>query len=336
MSLSAIGDLALGFQNRLANLRLKREIQALAGELTTGKLRDVSQALGRDLGALAGIEAGISTLEAYQVSASEAALIGSAAQAALATLESSGNHAGTALVQAGTHGEATQLHAAAVDTLAKFETVLAALNTRVADRSIFAGVATSGPAVADADTMLDALEAEIASETTAEGVAARVDAWFDATGGGYGSLGYLGADTPLAPMRVGSGVDARFEITAGDAEIRRLLKGYAMAGLLARGALSGRHEERAALAREAGERILTGAGELAALSAAVGRAEARIEEAKAANGAEITALQLARSELVSADPYATASALEQVRGQIEALYAMTGRMSRLTLVEYLR
>lgn len=336
MTQSSIGDLALGFQNRLANMRLKREMQALSGEMTTGRVRDVSAALGRDLGALAGIEASLRALDAYQVAASEAALMGSAAQAALATLDRTGNNVGPALVRAGTHGEATQLQAAAEEGEAGLETILAALNTRVADRSIFAGTATASPAVADAETILAALEAEIGGETTAAGVSARIDAWFDSAGGGFESVGYLGAETALAPIEVAPGVEAEFSLTAADPQIRDLLKGYAMAALLARGALSVAHEERVALAREAGERVLTSAGELATLSASVGRAEGRIEEARAANAAEVTALEIARSGLVAADPYVTASALEEVRGQIEALYTITGRMSRLSLAEYLR
>lgn len=336
MVVSSIGDLARGYQNRLANLRLKKDIQALSQELTTGTVRDVSGTLGRDLGILSDVEMRLKALETHRIAAKEAALHGSVVQAALTTMREAGERNGAALVQAGTAGEPSWLQAAATDARAGLDAVIAALNTRVADRTVFAGVAVSGPAVADGESLLAALEAEIAGETTAGAILSRVDAWFDSPGGGFETLGYLGADTPLAPFEVGPGRQAEMSVTAADREIREVLKGYALAGLLARGALSAAPEERAALGRIAGERILGATGALAHVSARIGQAEAQVEEASVANEAEQTALEIARADLLSVDPYRTASALQEVQGRLEALYAITSRLGRLSLAEYLR
>ena len=71
------------------------------------------------------------------------------------------------------------------------------------------------------------------------------------------------------------------------------------------------------------------------LRAGLGSLEARIEETSTRNAAEITATSMARLELVGADQYDSASRYENIRGQLESLYAITARSQRLSLAEYL-
>ena len=70
--------------------------------------------------------------------------------------------------------------------------------------------------------------------------------------------------------------------------------------------------------------------------AEIGSAQAHIENASARNAAEKTALEISRNELVAVDPYETATRLEAVRNQLDTLYALTVRMSRLSLAEYMK
>ncbi|MGR3292274.1 MAG: flagellin [Paracoccaceae bacterium] len=75
---------------------------------------------------------------------------------------------------------------------------------------------------------------------------------------------------------------------------------------------------------------------LTILRANVGSAEARIEDATAQNSAEKFALEIARADITAIDPYQTATELEAVALQLETLYTLTVRLSRLSLSEYLR
>ena len=59
------------------------------------------------------------------------------------------------------------------------------------------------------------------------------------------------------------------------------------------------------------------------------------EEASTRLSAERTSYEIARTGLLEADPYETASRLEDVQFQLEALYAVTARMARLSLTSYL-
>jgi flagellar hook-associated protein 3 FlgL len=67
-----------------------------------------------------------------------------------------------------------------------------------------------------------------------------------------------------------------------------------------------------------------------------GVTESLLVEAEIAEGVERGVLESARSKIISADPYETASALEAVQFQIETLYVLTARTSQLRLTDYLR
>ena len=61
-----------------------------------------------------------------------------------------------------------------------------------------------------------------------------------------------------------------------------------------------------------------------------------IEDAEARNAAEAAAYDLARTELVGADPYETATRFEAVYSQIETLYTATAKIAALKFTDYVR
>jgi flagellar hook-associated protein 3 FlgL len=320
-----IGDLAMTFQSRASQHRIKSDMLRLGTELTSGVTSDLRAATGGNLGALANVEHQLGTLAAFRVAASEAATFTGAVQRALETVQETSSTLGPALLQV-----------AATDAKARFATVISVLNTQVADRSILAGAQGSGAALAGAETMIAAIQAAVATETTADGIEAAVVAWFDDPGGGFETGGYLGSTSDIAPFRIGPHEQASIGMTAGDPAFRDLFKGYAMAALVADGALSTDHDERVALLDKAATRILTSDKSMAEQRAAIGTLEARIDTATARNSAETGALELARNDIVAIDPFRTATDLQAVQTQLETLYALTARLSRLSLTEYLR
>ena len=54
------------------------------------------------------------------------------------------------------------------------------------------------------------------------------------------------------------------------------------------------------------------------------------------NQAELLSLELAQSDLVGADPYRLATELEAVQTNLEMLYSITARLSRLNLTDFIR
>jgi flagellar hook-associated protein 3 FlgL len=217
----------------------------------------------------------------------------------------------------------------------RFDAVLAALNTKAGDKTLFAGTATDGAAVASADVILSALESAIAGAgaTSSADIDAAVSEWFSDPGG-FATIGYLGNDGAAA-LSISAEDKVSLGITAADPALRDTLKSLAMLALVDRGmvisdAITGRE-----VVRRAATSLLQNDSDRAALAGGLGYAQARIEQAQIRNEAESSALQLARSDLLAVDPYEAATRMEAAQTQLETLYSVTARLSRLSLVDFL-
>jgi flagellar hook-associated protein 3 FlgL len=163
---------------------------------------------------------------------------------------------------------------------------------------------------------------------------ARISAWFDAPSG-YATTAYLGGpaaqDLPISPRdKVWLGV------TADDPAFRAAIKGLATAALVDDSALGFSDDQRKALANRAGETVLSATDALVGLGARLGISEARIDTAQSRNQAELLSLEMAQSDLTGSDPYALATELEAVQTNLEMLYSITARLSRLHLTDFIR
>ncbi len=335
MTISTISDLSRSFQLRQANARLTADLARLSGEAASGRVADLRAEEQGDMRPLAAIERNLALLERQGAAASEAALLAGTAQSALASIAADTEALVSTLFLARSAAQPAQIDAVGAAASDAFEGTVARLNVQVAGRSVFAGLASDGPALAPAGDMLAALETAATGAVTAADVEAAVAAWF-APGGGFDTAGYLGSAEAIGPIRLADGAAASFDVTAEDSRIREALSGMAMAALLDRGALAGEPEERAELAERAAQALLPARDGMVSLQAEVGEAEASIERASVRITAEISASEIARGGILNADPFESAAALMAVETQLEALYAVTARLSRLTLAEYLR
>ena len=333
--MSSVGDLARSFTLRNQTNFLKAQLDARSAEMTTGRTQDAGRAVKGDFTPLNGIEATLARLAAYKASTTEATLTTDAMQSALSSVSNSAVRLSSTLLAVALPGNPTSVNAVGKDAMAQFNTAVATFNIRVGDRSIFAGTETRTATLAPAATILDALVVAVnaATPSTAEDVVAAVTAWFNDPAG-YSTVGYLGG-APLDPLGVADGESVQLDATAADPGIRDTLKGLALAALLDRGVLAGETDQRARLATRAGEALVEGATSRSLLTARIGTAEERIATAITRNGAESTLLEFARQAIVSIDPYEAATALTEAEAQLDTLYTVTARLSRLSLSNYL-
>ena len=164
-------------------------------------------------------------------------------------------------------------------------------------------------------------------------VEAAIDAWFAAPGGYEGAV-YLGGQ-PLAGVPVSAGESVALDITANDPAMRITLKGLAMATLVDRGIFPGQTGLQKDLAQRAGEVLLAGETDRAYLAARLGGMQSQIDLAQTRNESEASALGMARVGMVEIDPYETATRLQDAETQLELIYTLTARISRLSLADYL-
>jgi flagellar hook-associated protein 3 FlgL len=326
------GDMALTSMLSRQSSMLRAELNTRMAELTTGQHGDMGAAVGGDFSALAAVDHSLARLKGYAANTSEAGLFTDAMQAALDVVSSSATDLG-----ANTLHTLGMENPASLDTLTleadrTFSSAVAALNTRFSERALFSGVNADVAPLPDAETILTALQAATATAVTVADVQTAIDDWFmGATG--Y-QAAYAGGD-PRADVPVAPGETVALDVTALDPALRETLRDMATMALLGRGLMAGQDDARVELAKAAGEGLMTSGDARAHLMARVGTAQARISAATTRNGAEESALGLARADIVSADPYDAAARLEDLQTRIEALYLITARVSRLSLADYI-
>ena len=333
MTQMTVGDLAQSLILSRRNATLKDSIQNLMTEATTGLAVDKTGRLKGDYVPLAGIEASLTQLEAFRLVNVEAGAIAGHMQIALSSISGSASALSASLLAAATSNSPSRIDTLGRDAEQRLQGAMSALNTRMGAKSLFAGMATDRAAVADSETMMQALEAAVAGALSSLDVQTAVDGWFSDQAG-YEDTVYQGGDG-LAAVPIGRDQTARIDVTALDPAIVGAIKGLAMASLLGRGVLAGSAVARADLAQRAGESLASNQTAMAELEARLGTTEASIISAGVQNDAEKAALETARLGLLSVDPYETAAKLQEAQTQLETLFSITARMSRLSLVNYL-
>jgi flagellar hook-associated protein 3 FlgL len=332
MTRVSLGDMAQTSMLARYQTSLKLELQRASAEVTTGKVADPGLALRGDFRALAGIDSALSRLQGYRSANTEAAMRATAMQTAIGTIAEYADSLSGTLLTASSSGTTSQIDTASRQAHSDLRSVIGTLNTRFADRSLFAGTATQTAPLPNADTWLANLQSSLGAVTTAADVVTAIDAWFAAPAG-FDATYQGGGGTD--PVDIAPGEEADLDIRATDPAIRATLRGLAMSALLNTGVLAGNPSERIALARQSAEALLTSANDRTYLAARIGLAEERIGAATTRNANEETALGLARNALVEVDPYEAATRLESAETQLKSIYSITARLSRLSLVDYI-
>ncbi len=335
MTMLSVGDLARVFTLRRQTTELKSALERFAVETTSGRTADLARAVRGDFSPVAGLERALTVLDGYRTATNEASAFAAALQETLETVGSLASDGANGLLQSSMSSNPHLIISAGLDIKGRFASAVAALNTRVADRTLLAGAATNGPALAPPEDILAALRVATAGLTSAASFTAAVSAWFDDPAG-FAAVAYLGSAIPLAPFQIAEGEDVQLTATANDPILRDMLEGLALGAMVGEGAFLTSRVEQMALARAAGEHMITSESGLAHVRADIGTVEARIDQTATRNSAEQASLQLALAAIVAVDPYEVATALQETQTQLETVYTITARLSRLNLSDFLR
>ncbi|MCC5984427.1 MAG: hypothetical protein JJU42_08695 [Rhodobacteraceae bacterium] len=330
-----IGDMTRPQMLTRLGTALRQDIQTRTQELSTGRVADRTQALRGDIGRVTRLESARAAATAGLEIARGAALRLEATQHALARIAEPAAETRNTLLRSVQTGTAGALAAAQLDAEGTFRQVVATLDTALAGRSLFAGVASDGPALAAADTMLDALRAGIAGAPTAEAAAAAISAWF-APGGGFDDSGYLGGPAADVPLRLPGNMALPPGPTAAAPAFRETLAALATAALSGDGPGASDLRIRSDMAATAAARLGAAGDALIGLAETLGRDEARAAAAETVARSEGHALDTAIAGLLEADPFETAARLEDAMTRLEALYTVAARSARLNLTGFLR
>lgn len=335
MQFTALGDMARSFNASRVNADIRTRLDDLAAQLSTGLKSDVSQDLGAEAKRVPEVQRQLS-LSRSQVSL--ALQLGQRLEVMQAGIETVSRIGSNLFDQASLSWQSASDdgYAALSDQgRSALEDAVAALNTRFAGSSLFAGTAEDRPAIATAEEILADIGSSVAGSTTAVDLLAAVDGWFDDTGGGFDTIAYLGDSASIPVRRIDDLTTVEIAARGDDPAFRDLLKSAVLAQVAGDFTLALSGSDRDAVARRAGEEALAATSRLAELGGRVGMSEQRVEDARVRLTAQSSSLELYRNDLMAADPFETAAALQEVQIQLETHYAVTARLSQLSLTRYL-
>ncbi|WP_323763774.1 flagellin [Marinovum sp.] len=335
MNLTTIGDLSQSYMLRQRQTHLTSETARLQTELTTGRVADTRSHLRGDYAHLGDIERSLSMQQGYGFAIAESETLTTAMQTALGAVQAVTSDLSTGLVLAGQGGSTIAVTTASFDAEQAFTALVSHLNTRAAGRSLFAGAAYGSAALAPPEDMLTALRGVLSGEVTLTGVQAALDTWFD-SGGGFEADGYEGDTEDGTPLQLSEDLRLGLSLRADDQVFRDALKATAKAALAADVSLGFADDLRESMVISAGTELIALQPDLTGVIAGLGIVQSRIEDSKVRNEAAGLALEMSRNTLLSADQYEAATRFELVQTQIETLYAVTVRASRMSLLDYMR
>ena len=318
----SLGDLAQSFLLQQRSAQLRTEITTLSQELTTGLVADSTNKLKGDFSGLAGLEHRLGILDSARITRSDTSRLADAAQLNLTRMIDTVGDLGQSLLSLGTSPTVRDLSGLDQRVFGAFESTLASLNASSGDRAIFSGTATDTPPLPSAEDFLIDIRSVVGGATTAAQVWADLTSWFDDPSG-FSTVAYRGSAQALAPLSISADETVSFQLRADDPAFRSALRDLA-AAVIATDASTGLSDsERAALRNTAGGSMLMSQDALIGESAGLGVLQERIDIAGIREETERLTLQMARAELINADPYDAATKLEAAQFQLEALYSLT-------------
>jgi flagellar hook-associated protein 3 FlgL len=334
MSMISIGDMS---QTLLLSSRatdLKQTMAVLLEEVSSGQVTDPGKRLGGDYSQLIDIDRNLARLEGYSIAATEANLFASSTQSRLERMQDITGSLSNNMLLATTSTDHKIQTNVSQQARADLADVMGILNGGVAGKSLFAGVDTDTVPLESDNLLLSELKTVLTGIVSATDIMQAAEDWFEDPAG-FRAVIYRGSDQDLSPIQVASGQHVGLSLRADDPDFRDMLLNLAVVALSTDSDLNITTENRQGLFQLTSDSILENNDNLTTLRAELGYAESRIEEATTRNESARTSLEYARNALLEADPYETATRLENVQFQLEALYATTVRTSRLSLLAFL-
>lgn len=329
----SIGDLAQSLVLRRSNTSAQDGLMRLTADLAVGSASDPGRHLAGHLSPLAALDGDIARTQTYARASSRAATQTAAMQAALARVDDLSTQAASTLIRAGESRDPGTLALASDAAQGAFASAVSALNTRVAGHSLFAASASDQPALSRDTDILAAARLAIGPAASPSDIETALDSWLNDPTGFEATAWRGGGDILRLP--VAPGEEVRIDATARDPRLHSTFKGLILGALLADTGFGGDTAARADLSRRAGLSLMAGSEGRADIAAQLGQAEARIDLARTRATAEQSALSMARNDLLAIDLPDTVARLNETESRIQMLYALTSRLSRLSMADYL-
>lgn len=339
--------------NRLSRAQadIKTRWEQAQKELATGEAADRFKATGGDPTRLLAIERTLSTLDSRTPLLSMARSRAEGMQTSMEGIQTATEQMGVKLLRDIATGDFSSARFAARDAKTALKQVMGALNVELSGRHLFAGADVGAP-LADAEALLDDVRTlflpdppldPVADALTPAQIRDRVKAYFDGpttqlpSGRSFDANIYTGSADPPPPVELADGEPLSYALPANAQAFKDMMRGLALAVVTAEhfGAAT-QTAELSDMLNEAGRTVIKATDDITKLRSDLGLAEQRIDAAQVRTVAQRATLERARADLIGVDGYEAATRVTQLETQLQAIYAMTGRSSQLSLLNFLR
>ncbi len=333
---SDLGRLA-SLQNRAAETR--EQLNRASTEMTTGENTSRYEATQGNLTRIFAIDRSLDRNEAFSQAINLTVVRVDTMQSTLGLILSPLESLSANLTSTATMNDlgSSLLHAKAARFA--FKDTVAALNAQAGGLSLFAGTATDGSAIAPADDILAQLDALAQGASTASDAIAAIDDYFrkepDPAGAFY-SDGYTGSTDDTAGVDVGEGRRLDYGLRADNDKFVAVLRAHALAAVVDGGAFANDKESQLEMLRASGRAMIEAKNGVLELQTGVGVSQSILEDAKAGRLAERDTLELARNKVMGVDQTESAALYQALGAQLEAIYTVTARLSKLSYAQFLR
>lgn len=148
----------------------------------------------------------------------------------------------------------------------------------------------------------------------------------------YGSSSTSGDGDPNL-VRIGEGQTLAYDVRADNTAFQDAFQALALCSLLGSEGLS--DEAKVVVADRAGERMRGAQASLTTLSGTLGSKQARLERVAGIQARTVDATTAQINDLEAADYYTLSDQVNAMQIQLQATYAITAQLSKLSLVNYL-
>ncbi|ORE97976.1 flagellar hook-associated family protein [Aurantimonas sp. 22II-16-19i] len=345
---------------RSAVSKLQQELTIMQKQAATGRLADVGLSLGLRTNQSISLRSESEGVDRQLDTNAILAQRFSVMQNALQSIADTGEAFQKSLIANGT-GEAG-IAADTQQAMASLQGLMGALNSSSGSRFLFSGAATDQAAISfptsgggTADTYFDGSLAEDATATafaatfgyaqndaavsgmTPAELEAFLDGPFDdlfavGPGGGW-TDNWSNADDGTVENRINGSETIKTSYSSNEEAFRNIAKAYVMLSDL--GVANMTDETRQLLTSRAVETVSLGLSQLTQMQAEIGGSQNRIKLANESLEARKSVLTISISDLEGVDQYEASTRVTGLETLLETSYALTVRISRLSLLNYL-
>ncbi|MEP5759125.1 MAG: flagellin [Litoreibacter sp.] len=335
MSFNTIGDIAQSLMLRRQGSFLRTELNSLTQELSSGITQDLPAQLRGNFTSISGVEHSLTLQDGFELNRKMLEPFIDVAQLSLGTVQRTVDGFGANLLASIDSADPVRIEALVSQGSDMLSDIVSLVNTSQAGRFIFAGDSFDRPPISGADQIVTELTAAVSGATDAADFTAAVDSYFAAPAGGYFTSIYQGGDPVTQAVDVSSAYSISYEVTAQDEAIVNVIRESAIIALVDQGMFSNNQAARDEILQNTGSALLQTNQELISVQADLGRSQERIADAVVQLDLERQMFEEIRNEIITVDLFEVATELEAVQTQLESLYLITARTSRLSLSEYL-